>query len=91
MLGPRLPQIGLSFVSWHRTPGSLSGGWAFNQNIVHLNYSMQIFDEHVSGQPLIRNHSESIDSWTKDNLEVPMASDPKVHAPCGLEGQKVKF
>ena len=34
---------------------------------------------------------ESIDSWTKDNLEVPMASDPKVHAPCGLEGQKVKF
>ena len=58
MLGPRLPQIGLSFVSWHRTPGSLSGGWAFNQNITHLKYSMQIFDEHVSGQPLIRKHSD---------------------------------
>ena len=58
MLGPRLPQIGLSFVSWHRTPGSLSGGWAFNQNIVHLKYSMKIFDEHTSGQPLIRKHSD---------------------------------
>ena len=57
MLGPRLPQIGLSFVSWHQTPGFLSGGWAFNQNIVHLKYSMQILDEHVSGQPLIRKHS----------------------------------
>ena len=58
MLGPRLPQIGVSFVSWHQTPGSLSGGWAFNQNIVHLKYSMQIFDEHVSEQPLIRKHSD---------------------------------
>ena len=36
MLARRLPQIGLSFVSWHQTPGSLSGGWAFNQNLVHL-------------------------------------------------------
>ena len=25
------------------------------------------------------------------NLEVPIAFDPRVHAPCGLEGQKVKF
>ena len=58
MLGPRLPQIGLSFVPWHQTPGSLTGGWAFNQNILHLKYSMQIFDEHVSGQPLIRKHSD---------------------------------
>ena len=58
MLGSRLPQIGLSFVSWHRTQRSLSGGWASNQNIVHLKYSMQSFDEHVSGQPLIRKHSD---------------------------------
>ena len=58
MLGPRLPQIGLYFVSWHRIPGSLSGGWAFNQNILHLKYSMQIFDEHISGQPLIIKHSD---------------------------------
>ena len=58
MLEPRLPQIGLSFVSWHRTPGSLSGGWTFSQYIVHLKYSMQIFDDHVPGQPLIRKQSE---------------------------------
>ena len=45
--------IGLSFVSWHQTQGFLSGGWAFNQNLVNLD-SMQMFDEHVSGQPLIR-------------------------------------
>ena len=34
---------------------------------------------------------ESIDSGTKDNQEVPMASDPRVHASCALDGQKVKF
>ena len=60
MLGPRLPQIGLSFVSWHQTPGSLSGGWAFNQNIVHLKYLMQILMSTYQDSHL----SESIQTWT---------------------------
>ena len=32
-----------------------------------------------------------MDSCSKDNLEDPMASEPRVNAPYGLEGLKVKI
>ena len=58
MLGSMLPKMGLSFVLWHKTPWSFSGGWDFNRNLVHIYYAMQIFNDHVSGQPLMRKHSD---------------------------------
>ena len=41
ILGTKLPnRVGLTFVSWHQTPVSLSGGLALNQTLVYLYYSI---------------------------------------------------
>ena len=53
-----LPQIGLSFVSWHKTPGSLSGGWALKSKSCTPIIFNAFVDDHVSGQPLIRKRSD---------------------------------
>ena len=73
-----------NFVWWHHTSGSFPVGGARGQKLVHFKHTSMIYRFCMSTL-------ESIDSWTKDNQEVPMASDPRVHASCELEGQKVKF
>ena len=63
---------------------------------------MQNFDEHLPGQPLIRKHSDldhtrrymgrfNFVLWHQGPIPGMGLDGAKVHAPCGLEGQKVKF
>ena len=60
MLGLRLPQIGLSFVSWHRTQGSLSGGWDF----IKILYTYNIQCKFLMSTYQESHLSESIQTWT---------------------------